>query len=219
MKTVSYIYDIYELSEYLSRSAYDHEYKLFIFEGFDGVGKSSIIKSLTNFKYGIRDKSNRTYILDVFNFDWSNTEPDPNLRYKHGPMLIRTLKTLDYPYDTTGSVNRIGLVDRWLFSSIVYDKFYNNYKLETEISKSIDYSFSLKANFKICPILVEVEKNDLKELFRKSQSRKDNEPYDEFDDFEEYYDSYLQFTEEYREVLRKYSEIYKFDYIIYKNKL
>lgn len=209
MRITSYVKEINELAD-LMKSTNKRNSTVFIFEGFDGVGKTKTAEIIK----GKLEGKGLTKV-DIISYGWNKLEPDFNERYKYVSMVLKVLKCIDYPYKTLNSLDNFGIIDRWLFSSLVYDRIYNNSKREKEIKEKIDYSLSEYLPFKVCPVLFKLDDISLKERFKSLKERPCNEDYDFFEDFEEYSKDYKLFTNEYKEVIEYYSDKYNLDSIVY----
>ena len=84
---------------------------VFIFEGFDGVGKTKTAEIIK----GKLEGKGLTKV-DIISYGWNKLEPDFNERYKYVSMVLKVLKCIDYPYKTLNSLDNFGIIVLYFLS-------------------------------------------------------------------------------------------------------
>ena len=203
-----------ELTELVSRVIEGNtgKLKLVIVEGYEMVGKTTVIDYLR------REFYSRGVGTVLYRPDYDKYYPKIEY-HERGYLGLSALEL----YSMVGDKDTVLILDRSVFSTMVYDIYYHGFTYREVEEKWLNPTRELFDKFELYSVLVaHKDKESARELYRVALSTRGSnlDEYDIFEDFEEYYGEYLQLLSQFisdidvmtKELITATSWIYYTDY-------
>lgn len=191
----------------LGLSSIINDYDILVVEGYDMVGKSTLISNLVSIMSTL--DFHRVRPVVVFRPDYDNLCYDDVIDKSN--RLVIGLSVLDF-IRSDKNYNKLTIFDRGLPSGIVYSALYQDNKLNKCM---IDSYIDLYLNMKTCILYINHESKS-SAMVKYNKSILDNnheDDYDKFSSFDEYYSTYLKFNKEFISTISRVP--YGIDKVIY----
>lgn len=182
MSVVDYIADHITKTGEIPYESISSNYDVVIGEGYEMVGKSTILEDIRKNISGITYRPN----YEIVEFD---DELGRSRRYMPG------LCALDFFTQTKGEGNTL-MLDRGICSWIVYGKHYHNQTPEVELKDVLNACSILFNNLRVL-VIYKYHKSEEDARFIHTKSTESREVLDEYDevDFDSYWKKYLEFDQ------------------------